>query len=122
MNSLSALDEDELCDLYWKLRDWNWDERMGAMPVDFDNIPVYVNKWNEMVFRRKSKEHYVKPYRYGIEALVSREKLQEFRLIHIEKRSPEDVKRHKDSLEKFCETGRRARKVGESLISSGLIK
>lgn len=122
LKSLSKLNEDELCELYWKIRDWQWDEKMGEKPNNFDNLPEYADKWYQLLFRKKSKEYYLKPYRYGIERLVYREKLREFHFIHIEKRSQEDFQRYNEAMKAERGRGDRERVVGEALVSAGLIK
>lgn len=122
--TLRMLSDDELCDLYWKVRKCEWDDRMGEKPKNFDKLPEYpdMRKWYQKIFRKKTKFHYIKPYLRGIQALVDREKIMDYYYLNIKKMSQAELQALKERRKQENELDERVIKVSEALISSGFIK
>lgn len=120
--TLSILSEHELCEIYWKIHDNQWDDRLGEKPENFDELPIYADKWYQRLFKAKSKTYYLDPYRCGIRALIGHDGLYDFYNIHIAKAPPELAQAARDNRAKERARMERDKRVHDALISWGYIK
>ena len=58
---LNSLTTDELCEIYYNLNGFRWDDRIGEKPDGFDNLPTRRYKLYHIFTRRTTKKDYVEP-------------------------------------------------------------
>ena len=40
LNKLPTFENEELCEIYYNLNAWQWDDRLGEKPIGFDEMPI----------------------------------------------------------------------------------
>lgn len=55
------LSTEELCEVYYNLNGYRWDDRIGEKPEGFDDLPTWRNKWYHRFTRKTTKRDYVEP-------------------------------------------------------------
>ena len=83
----------ELCEIYDTLQSWEWDERIGAKPQGFDELPNYNYKLRHKLLKPKTKEDYINPVIAAIEKTVPRKELFRYHHLHNLKRTNEEFER-----------------------------
>lgn len=46
------LSTEELCEVYYNLNGYRWDDRIGEKPEGFDDLPTWRNKWYHRFTRK----------------------------------------------------------------------
>ena len=85
---LLSFSTDELCEIYEKLNNWEWDERLGEIPDRFYELRNYVRDGNNL----ETKETYILPYMREIHRLVPEYDLMHHYHIHVLGRTEEQFK------------------------------
>lgn len=77
---LSKFSTEDLCEIYDKISSWEWDERIGQKPKNFDNMPL----WKEHFWQRKvhTRFFYLEPIYKQIKHKVGEKKLLHYHHIH----------------------------------------
>lgn len=73
---LNSLSTEELCEIYYNLNGFEWDERIGEKPEGFDDLPTRRFKWYHRFTRKITKVTHPEAFR-GNPALVLRPALYE---------------------------------------------
>ena len=58
---LNSLTTEELCEIYYNLNCFRWDDRIGEKPDGFDDLPRNRFKWYHRFTRKTTKRDYVEP-------------------------------------------------------------
>lgn len=67
--------QQELCEIYSNLNHWDWDKRLGCKPCGFDSLPKYNRHWYQKLFKKKTKEDYIRPILEEIKRMVPEKEL-----------------------------------------------
>ena len=117
---LSHSSDQELCEIYWVIKENKWDDRLGAKPKNFDELPLMVEKWYQRFLNIKTKKYYLEPYRCGIQKLVGLDNLYDYYNLNIAKASAEQVeaikKRRQEEREREKIVRQREEVVRDCLI------
>jgi|GEM_PF-5852057 len=69
-HKISTYNKEELKDILKKLCRYEWDERLGKKPEGFDDLPTYNHHWYHHLFKRKTKDNYIRRHFFNIEHLI----------------------------------------------------
>lgn len=72
MNFLRSYSTSELCEIYENLNHWNWDERVGEKPCDWDDIPY---TYHGMRKQRRTKYKVISPFLKNIKHIVGEKEI-----------------------------------------------
>lgn len=85
---LLSFSTDELCEIYERLNNWEWDERLGEAPDRFYELQNYARDGNDS----ETRETYILPYMREIYRLVPVYDLMRHYHIHVLGRTEEQFK------------------------------
>lgn len=81
IRNLNNFSNEELCDIYCNIENYEWDRRLGSKPIIFDSLHncKQTQTISGRILRNKTKEQILAPYKAQIEArttLFERRKYQ----------------------------------------------
>lgn len=85
--TLSKFTDRELCNIYERLNNWEWDNRLGEMPENFNHLP------NTKGTNVRSKDKYIKPYMVEIRKRVPVHDLLKYHHLYNLLRTEEEFER-----------------------------
>ena len=71
----NSLTTEELCEIYYNLNGFRWDNRIGEKPEGFDNLPTRRYKWYHIFTRRTTKKRLCRANVYDCKRHSSRRRL-----------------------------------------------
>lgn len=95
---MSCTDE-ELIDIYLKIKLKIWDDRLGDAPENFWDLPAYL-EWYHRLMRIKSKDYYLRPIIRAIASIVSEKEIykEQLRRRHEREKNFEQLWRERSIL------------------------
>lgn len=78
--NLSSFSKDELCEIFDRINSWQWDERLGEEPKNWDNMRRH-RKWYQNPFKT-TRGKIIKPIMLEIECRVGNKCLLKHHHLH----------------------------------------
>lgn len=83
VENLQEYTQRELCEISERLNSWEWDDRIGAKPENWDALPKYNRHWYHKLIKRKTKADYIDPVLSFIRMLVPEKELLRFHNVDV---------------------------------------
>lgn len=82
MIDITGFSQEELCEAYGVLNDWEWYDGFGKKPDGFDDLPLYCRTIKEKLFHHPARIDYIDPYFKAIMDIVPEKELLRYSHIH----------------------------------------